>query len=87
MQALRGVLHEWADLEENWTSVPPITRPVPNRWATQRDLLGQPPGQIESNDKLFIFSNYIHLAAVHVLGARKPFSHYVNLVDTGIPVG
>ena len=29
MQALRGVLHAWVELEEDWTSVPPITRPVP----------------------------------------------------------
>ena len=30
MQALRGVLQDWAELDEDWTSVPPITRPVPN---------------------------------------------------------
>ena len=87
MQALRGVLHHWIDLEEDWASVPPITRPVPNRRATQRDLSLQPPCQLKRKDKLFVFNNRIRIATVHLLDTRKLASHRVNLVDTVVPMG
>ena len=86
MQALRGVLHDWVDLEVDWTSVPPFTRPIPNQGATQRYPPLQPPCQIEKQYKLFVFNNYIYLFAVHFFDTRKFSSHRVNLVDTGIPM-
>ena len=59
MQALRGVLHAWVELEEDWTSVPPITRPVPPDGLPQRHLSVQPPCQLKKKDNLLVFNNYI----------------------------
>jgi hypothetical protein len=82
------VLHAWAESEEDRTSVPPITRPFPNRWTTQAlSSLLQPPCQTKWKDKLFVFNKSTTSYTVHLLAAGKLAGHYVNLVDTDIPMG
>jgi hypothetical protein len=52
-------LDDWAELDGDWTSVPPINRPVPNpmRYPTLSPSL-QSPCQTKKKSKLLVFNKY-----------------------------